>query len=78
MINHELSFNVSGIGDYQCTKCGKRYKNQSSLSRHIRYGCGPTKLKCVCPHCGRIYSRPDTLADHVVRIHTYPNLTSIL
>ncbi|XP_043504089.1 transcription factor SPT20 homolog isoform X3 [Polistes fuscatus] len=57
--------NASRFGDYSCTKCGKRYKNHSSLCRHNRYGCGPTKLKCVCPNCGKIYSRPDTLADHI-------------
>lgn len=65
---YDLYKMAMGSGDHQCPECGKRYKNQSSLSRHLRYGCG--KLKCVCPHCGRYYSRTDTLAEHVARMHT--------
>ncbi|KAK0096628.1 hypothetical protein PV326_004922 [Microctonus aethiopoides] len=54
-------------GNYICTTCGKRYRNSSSLNRHTRYGCGRTSYRCECPICGRFYSRPDTLADHLAR-----------
>lgn len=52
-------------GLHQCSKCGKCYKNQSSLIRHVRYACG----KFICRHCGKLYARPDTLTDHVIRMH---------
>lgn len=65
----DVSYALIDNGLHQCSECGKCYKNQSSLIRHIRYSCG--RLKLVCSHCGKLYSRPDTLSDHVIRMHLY-------
>ena len=62
------AYHAKNTGEHCCPECCKRYKNLSSLSRHMRYGCG--KLKCICPHCGKFYSRTDTLAEHVARKHS--------
>lgn len=69
LLIYMLSVNNQGRDVHFCRECGKMYKNLSSLNRHTRYGCGPEKIKCICQFCGKTYSRPDTLMDHVARAH---------
>lgn len=45
-------------------RCGRTYKQTSSLNRHMRYECGQTNKNQECHLCGRKYYRPDTLQDH--------------
>ena len=45
-------------------RCGRTYKQISSLNRHMRYECGQTKKNHECHLCGRKYYRPDTLQEH--------------
>lgn len=46
-------------------RCGRSYKQISSLNRHMRYECGQTDKNQECHLCGRKYYRPDTLQEHL-------------
>lgn len=46
--NNASNFNIT----YDCQRCGRQYKHQSSLNKHLKYECGVLpKFKCpFCPH----------------------------
>lgn len=56
-----------------CFVCGKRYKSQSKLNRHVRYECGGARNQLQCRVCGRRFSRPDNLRQHGY-LHTLQKL----
>jgi hypothetical protein len=54
---------------YLCGRCGKSYKQRRNLNRHIRYECGTAKKQQVCPLCGKKYTRPEYVKEHLLRRH---------
>ncbi|PSN29193.1 hypothetical protein C0J52_26315 [Blattella germanica] len=60
----QASTSNRGVGRNHMCRCGRTYKQISSLNRHIRYECGQTKKNHECHLCGRKYYRPDTLQEH--------------
>ncbi|KAJ8894845.1 hypothetical protein PR048_000152 [Dryococelus australis] len=56
---------------YACSWCMRRYKQASSLGRHMRYECenAGKKKEQVCHVCGKRYFRPDTLTEHIQACH---------
>lgn len=59
---------ISGlnVSPYGCSVCGKCYKYQHSLYRHIKYECGkPPNFACPYPRCNYKSKRKDNLAAHV-------------
>ena len=51
-----------------CENCGKHYKYNQNLKRHIKYECGKTpKLKC--PECEYITFYKYDLLNHSLRKH---------
>ncbi|KAK9716752.1 Zinc finger, C2H2 type [Popillia japonica] len=70
---------ISGlnVSPYGCSVCGKCYKYQHSLYRHIKYECGKppnfacpypsqlvTRSRYVCIACGKSYSYVHSLKRH--------------
>ena len=49
--------------NYLCPKCGKKYKNETTLARHRHRGHGNPNSMCI--HCNKPCARPDTLKLHV-------------
>ena len=47
---------------FQCSKCGKSYSHQPSLSRHMQSHRG---VKFVCQRCGEVFTRADSLKKHI-------------
>lgn len=53
---------------HECPKCGKTYKYNQNLKRHMKYECGkPPTLKC--PHCDYITFYKYDLFNHAIRRH---------
>lgn len=59
-----MSRAYGGVGANRCQRCGRTYKQVSSLNRHIRYECGVLEKQHECHLCGKKYYRPDTLQEH--------------
>lgn len=53
---------------YNCHRCGRKYKYQGTLSRHIRYECGAV-CKFSCSICSKPFRRKDLLQLHTATIH---------
>ncbi|XP_029993820.1 snail family zinc finger 1b [Sphaeramia orbicularis] len=56
---------VSGRPTFHCKHCPKEYTSLGALKMHIR----SHTLPCVCPTCGKAFSRPWLLRGHI-RTHT--------
>lgn len=52
-----------------CPKnCGRKYKHDSSLNKHLRYECGRDK-RFQCPDCGKKFSQKCNLKSHAIARH---------
>jgi hypothetical protein len=49
-------------------RCGKSYKNQTSLSRHTHHECGKAP-KFPCPFCKKLFKRKDRVKTHFKDCH---------
>ncbi|KAG8259462.1 hypothetical protein J6590_014932 [Homalodisca vitripennis] len=55
---------------FQCTQCLRRYKNPSSLSRHVRLECGDMRqFSCPVATCRYQSRRNYYIRLHVLRVH---------
>lgn len=64
-------------GVYKCTECAKdniekTFKNKYSFQRHaFLYHEGTQRKVFPCPVCGREFSRPDKMKNHMKTTHEY-------
>ncbi|XP_051153792.1 protein tramtrack, beta isoform-like isoform X2 [Leptopilina boulardi] len=64
-------------GVYQCTECAKvdiqkTFKNKYSFQRHaFLYHEGHQRKVFPCPICGKEFSRPDKMKNHMKTVHDY-------
>ena len=49
---------------FVCEKCGQKYKQSSSLSRHKKT-CGLEVVELSCSKCGNLFNRKDNLDRHI-------------
>lgn len=62
-------------GVYQCTECAKldiqkTFKNKYSFQRHaFLYHEGHQRKVFPCPVCGKEFSRPDKMKNHMKTVH---------
>lgn len=53
-------------------KCGKKYKTNSGLKKHLKYECNKLpQFKCL--FCDKMAKRPDNLKQHMILMHGYIN-----
>lgn len=64
---HRLSRHVD-TERLTCTYCSRRFHSQGVLALHLRSH--TAEKPHVCPHCGRAFSIPHNLKNHVVTQHT--------
>ncbi|XP_029733293.1 transcription factor grauzone [Aedes albopictus] len=57
-------------GEHKCEQCNHVSVNLVSLKLHIERKHGPNIKKYVCDLCGKEYSRPVTLKEHIANAHT--------
>lgn len=65
IVGNRIKFNP-----FVCVQCGKAYKNQTSLSRHIHHECGKLP-KYSCPRCSKMFKRKDRIKTHLKEVHLY-------
>ncbi len=55
--------------EYKCpNECGRAYKSQETLERHLQYLCH-TQKRFNCKYCDRVFSRWTCLRMHAVQLH---------
>lgn len=54
---------------FQCSQCPATYKQQDSLSSHIKYKHNPSRVSCTCHLCGKSMVDKYRLQRHL-RLHT--------
>jgi len=64
VFNLQYATTPQSVARTHTCRCGRSYKQISSLNRHMRYECGQTDKNQECHLCGRKYYRPDTLQEH--------------
>ncbi|XP_076621380.1 zinc finger protein 711-like [Colletes latitarsis] len=52
----------------RCPQCGRRYKVQHSLNKHLKFECGGRR-NFACNFCGNSYTQNVNLRRHLMRIH---------
>lgn len=83
MINYSIKYaclqtlKFSGYGgpsnaQYSCKRCGKLYRNKTSLSRHVNQECGKI-AKHPCHICNKLFKRKDHLTQHIRETHGVVN-----
>ncbi|KAJ9596802.1 hypothetical protein L9F63_012183, partial [Diploptera punctata] len=63
-------------GDHVCTKCGRRYRQYSSLWRHYTYECGKDP-QFQCPFCPHRATQKVSLKKHICCRHPESKLTEL-
>lgn len=58
----------SGEDNFKCPNCGRSYKSNSSLNRHIRYECGK-EPQFRCPDCFYRAKHKAALNCHTISRH---------
>lgn len=54
---------------FHCPRgCGRKYKQQGSLSKHLKYVCGVAK-QFECLICGKKFARKDRFKAHMGLVH---------
>lgn len=66
--NYKCFLYIDNAKQYNCNRCGRKYKYQGTLSRHIRYECG-TIFKFSCSNCTKQFRRKDILKLHLATVH---------
>ena len=56
------------VGDHVCSKCGRRYRQYSSLWRHYTYECGKDP-QFQCPYCPHRATQKVSLKKHICCRH---------
>jgi len=51
-----------------CNRCNRKYKYQTSLSRHIKYECGVSP-QFQCQFCYKQFRYKNELKTHVIFVH---------
>ena len=51
------------------SKCGRNYKFEDSLKRHLQFECG-VEPQFKCSYCPSAFKRPDALKRHTQRKHS--------
>ena len=64
-LNEHMRIAHSGVKNYLCQFCDKKYKTQSDLSRHIKH---QHSTISTCPHCDK---KVKFLDDHIWRLKCY-------
>lgn len=60
---------LSGFkGDFECVKCGRRYKHKFSLNFHLKYECGVDR-QFQCIECHKCFVRNSHLKVHMINVH---------
>uniref|UniRef100_A0A1I8GYI1 peptidylprolyl isomerase n=1 Tax=Macrostomum lignano TaxID=282301 RepID=A0A1I8GYI1_9PLAT len=54
---------LSGCKSYECQVCGKKFKDPTSVPRHLRLHTGKESFQCQV--CSKTFSRADILSRHV-------------
>ena len=54
--------------EFECDKCGKKYKTEENLKKHTKYD-HDSNQEFVCELCGDIFTRPWSLTRHKSRKH---------
>ncbi|KAG5875153.1 hypothetical protein JTB14_025586 [Gonioctena quinquepunctata] len=55
-----------------CKHCGKMYKHDSSMYRHMKFECQGRDRKFNCTLCSASFKRKDHLLRHTKFIHRLP------
>lgn len=67
--NRVCQFEESATEIWECTnKCGRRYKNKSSFSRHLKFECGVPK-RFHCKLCGKSFAQKENYKTHSIIKH---------
>lgn len=62
-------FNLSNLGKYTCSECGKDFRQREDLRRHYRIHTGEKPY--ACPWCSHRCTQLSHLKDHVKRRHNH-------
>ncbi|KAK4300501.1 hypothetical protein Pmani_027284 [Petrolisthes manimaculis] len=62
-------FNLSSLGKYTCSECGKDFRQREDLRRHHRIHTGEKPY--ACPWCSHRCTQLSHLKDHVKRRHNH-------
>ena len=63
----DLQNAVHKISPHNCKQCGKCFKSQFALKRHVQSFHEGVRYKC--DKCGKEFTRTDSLSDHKKRLH---------
>ncbi|KAG8308290.1 hypothetical protein J6590_002379 [Homalodisca vitripennis] len=55
---------------WQCQLCGKVYKAEFALRRHLEFSCGKPLPRFQCQICMGKFRRKDYLQDHLIKFHS--------
>ncbi|KJH51588.1 zinc finger, C2H2 type [Dictyocaulus viviparus] len=60
------------LSQYKCLwdQCNRQFESKGDLRKHVRHHSG--EKYCACPFCGRFFSRPDKLYEHLRKRATLP------
>lgn len=56
--------------NFECDRCGRRYKRKVTLTRHLKFECGITP-KFACSYCMHRFKRKEYLVAHLKIRHNH-------